>query len=87
MMVLTSHLIVPIEWIPYPQKEYGYCRIVHKIDPKNEIQLVKVGLQTLIVYVINEVYGFILSDLKECISQFVNNVNLYQPSTLRYAWE
>ncbi len=49
-----------------------------KIDPRNEIQIVKVGLQTLIVYVINE---------KEYISQFVNNVNLYQLSTLRYAWE
>ena len=26
-MVLISHLIVPIEWVPYPQKECRYSRM------------------------------------------------------------
>ena len=25
-MVPISHLMIPIEWVTYPQKEYGYCR-------------------------------------------------------------
>jgi hypothetical protein len=29
MMVLISHLMVSIEWVSYPQKEYGYCRMTH----------------------------------------------------------
>ena len=32
MMVLISHLIVPIEWVPYPQKVWGYCRMTFKQD-------------------------------------------------------
>ena len=27
MMIFISHLIVPIELIPYPQKEYEYCKM------------------------------------------------------------
>ena len=27
IMVLISHLMVPIEWISYPQKERGYYRM------------------------------------------------------------
>jgi hypothetical protein len=37
-MVLISHLIVPIEWVPYPQKECGYCRMT----PTNNIKLTKI---------------------------------------------
>jgi hypothetical protein len=29
MMVLISHLMVAIEWVPYSQKECGYCRMTH----------------------------------------------------------
>ena len=28
MIVLISHLMVPFEWVPYPQKEYGYCKMI-----------------------------------------------------------
>ena len=28
MMVLISYLMIPIEWVPYPQKECGYCRMI-----------------------------------------------------------
>jgi hypothetical protein len=27
IMVLISHLMVPIKWVPYLQKECEYCRI------------------------------------------------------------
>jgi hypothetical protein len=27
MMVFISHLMIPIEWVPYPQKECGYYRM------------------------------------------------------------
>ena len=34
MMVLISHLMVPIEWVPYPQKEYEYCRMTPITDSR-----------------------------------------------------
>ena len=30
LMVLTSYLMIPIEWISYPQKENGYYRMTQK---------------------------------------------------------
>ena len=35
-MVLISHLMVLIEWVPYPQKECGYCRMtpIHFFNKK-----------------------------------------------------
>ena len=31
MIVLISHLLVPIEWVPYPQKQCWYCRMTPQI--------------------------------------------------------
>ena len=32
MMVFILHMMVPIEWVPYPQKECGYCGMTPKKD-------------------------------------------------------
>ena len=29
MIVLISYLMIPIAWVPYPQKECGYYRMIH----------------------------------------------------------
>ena len=36
MMILISHLMVPIEWVPYPQKECEYCRMTSKFISHNK---------------------------------------------------
>ena len=33
MIVLISHLMLPIEWVPSPQKEYGYYKITQDNKP------------------------------------------------------
>ena len=35
IIVLISHLMVPIECVPYLQKEYRYCRMTLFINVKN----------------------------------------------------
>jgi hypothetical protein len=62
-MVLISHLMVAIEWVPYPQKECGYCRMTLKSEiedfhsstthvftlspTKKKLKISRVGLHSL----------------------------------------
>ena len=57
MIVFILHMMVPIEWVPYPQKECGYCGMTPKKDIYIYIYvLARSGSSFVLIYVLKNTY-------------------------------